>query len=140
MRKRSNYKPKVIRAPGIRLAEKDAESLAFRTHVAALMLDTADGMNQFTEIVCKVSVAMAYSETIDRHARSILSTATKMLDEVIKTGTLTARQHDYLKRTAGFIDDWLQQGRVTYAALQYSKSLMAQDKREREAKQQEVCA
>lgn len=121
---RKKYTPKPIKAPGIRLAEKDAESLAIRAHLAAQTLDTEHGMTQFINIVCKATVAMSNAGTLDTHAGRILRTASTMLEGCINTGRITDKQEAFLKRTAGFIDDWLTEGRIRYADLQFANVAM----------------
>ena len=123
---RKKYTPKPIKAPGIRLAEKDAESLAFRTHMAARALDTEQGMEQFINIICKATVAMSNAGTLDIHAGRILRTASTMLEGCIKTGRITDKQEAFLQRTAGFIDDWLCEGRIRYADLQFASIAIKQ--------------
>lgn len=118
------YTPKPIRQPGIRLSEKDAESLALRTHLAAVAIDREEGLTQFIDIVCKVTVAMTTAETMDKHSRAILGTTAKMLDEVMKTGKITDNQEAYIGRTAGFINDWLLDGRIRYSDLEVAKKAM----------------
>lgn len=128
MRKSSKRHIRPIKQPGIRLAEKDAESLAFKAHMAALQLDTVNGLNQFSDALCKMALAMDYCGTMDGHARAIMGTATKQLYAIIKRGSIEDREHAYLKRVAGFIDDWLSAGCVTYAGLDFAKRVMAGDK------------
>lgn len=118
------YTPKPIKAPGIRLCEKDVESLAFRAHIAACALDTEQGLNQYVTIICKTTVAMSTAGTLDIHAERILRTASGMLDSVMKTNKITDKQEAYLRRTAGFIDQWLQEGRIRYSDLQFASQAM----------------
>lgn len=124
MRKRSNYRPKPIKAPGIRLSEKDAESLAMRAHIAALTIGSEQGLSQFIDIVCKTTVAMTTAGTMDLHAERIPRTATKHLDAIMATGKITDSQEVYLKRVAGFIDGWLCEGRIRYSDLAYASRAM----------------
>lgn len=120
-KREKKYTPKPIKAPGIRLSEKDAESLAFRAHIAACALDSEQGLTQFIDIVCKTTVAMTTAGTMDLHAERILRTATKHLDAIMATGRVLDTQEVYLKRVAGFIDDWLNEGRIRYSDLQVAQ-------------------
>lgn len=124
MRKGSKRQIRQIRQPGIRLSEKDAESLALRAHIAAVAIDREEGLIQFIDIVCKVTVAMTTAEKMDKHSRAILGTTAKMLDEVMKTGKITDKQEAYIRRTAGFINDWLLDGRIRYSDLEMAKKAM----------------
>ncbi len=124
MRKGSKRQIRPIRQPGIRLSEKDAESLALRTHIAAVAIDREEGLTQFIDIVCKVTVAMTTAGSMDKHSRAILGTTAKMLDEVMKTGKITDKQEAYIRRTAGFINDWLLDGRIRYSDLEVAKKAM----------------
>lgn len=118
---RKKYKPKPVKAPGIRLAEKDAESLAYKAHAAAVQLDTEEGLNEFAKIICKATIAMTNARTINTHASRILRTSAMILEKCAQTGRITDKQEAFLRRTAGFLDDWLCEGRIRYCDLEFAK-------------------
>lgn len=123
-KREKKYRPKPIKAPGIRLSEKDAESLAFRAHMSACALDTEQGLTQFIDIICKTTISMTTAGTMDLHAERILRTATKHLDAIMETNKVTEAQEKYLQRVAGFVDDWLCEGRIRYSDLAFAKTAM----------------
>lgn len=128
MRKRSNYRPKPIKlppiSPKVELTQTQINDLALRAHLAAIRLDTEDGLNEFITVVAKTTIGMELAGTMDDHARAILRTATGHLDSILKTGRISDRQEVYLKRTAAFITDWLDEKRLTFDGLHRATKAM----------------
>lgn len=121
---RKAYKPKLILPPAIRLTDTHADQLALQMHTAARALDTEQGLKRYIDLLTKCVVAMEHSKSHDNHSRAILRTALDKLQKSIDSGLLHENDEIYLQKTAGFIDTWISNGRLSYASLEYAKRTM----------------
>lgn len=123
MRKSTKRKVWPLRGPALPLTEKHKDELSLQLHVAVAAVGTDSGLSAFIQQIMVCTVAMECDKNHDTHSRNLLRTANLMLDKVLKTGEINAKTVTYCKTVASWIDEWIEQGRITYAGLKQAKEL-----------------
>ena len=123
MRKSTKRKVWPLRNPALPLTDKHHDDLATALHVAANRVDTVDGCNAFTHQLLVATAAMEISGKHDAHSRNLLRTACIMLEKVCDTGKMDSKTIAYCQRVASWIDEWIGQGRITYASFTEAKRI-----------------
>lgn len=119
--KRKHYTPT---APSLPLTEQHARDLALRAHLAAATISDQTGVNAFVNILTTATIAMEHAKKHDDYSRTMLRSAVFALEDVIKKGRITDTQEKLIQKVAGLLDEWVDQGRITYAGLVYAKRVM----------------
>ncbi len=125
MRKSTKRKVWPLHAPTLPLTERHQEQLCLQLHVAVAAINTKEGLSTFSKQIHIANAAMEFDESHNNHSRNIMRTIELMIKDAFPTGKVNK---DYCEIVACFIEEWIEQGRITYKGLKQAKQFLKGNK------------